>query len=207
MQVRLLEDGTYASNCYLVYDDAMTGAVIIDPSVSPKRFSGLLANLPPITMLILTHSHFDHMLAIDEWRSETGAPLAVSEADSYGLADPMLSCYRQFLGEERTFAPAEMLLKTGDVIPVGGEQLTVTEVPGHTPGCIILDSGELLFTGDTVFAGGGYGRYDLPGGDGAMLFRSIAAIMRIKGERRLFAGHGGEGLLSEEKKFYNFREE
>ena len=204
MQVRLLEDGTYASNCYLVYDDAMTGAVLIDPSVSPKRFAGLLATMPPITMLILTHSHFDHMLAIDEWRKETGAPLAVSKDDSYGLADPMLSCFRSFLGEERIFAPADRLLKTGDSIPVGSEQLTVTEVPGHTPGCLILDSGEILFTGDTVFAGGGYGRYDLPGGDAGVLFRSIAAIMRIEGERRLFAGHGEEGLLSEEKKFYNF---
>ena len=204
VKVHLLYDGTYASNSYIVYDDAETGAVLIDPSVSPKRAVGILANLPPISMLILTHSHFDHMLAIDEWRELTGAPLAVSEADSYALANPMLSCFRGFLGEERTFAPAEVLLKSGDVIPVGGEQLTVTEVPGHTPGCIILDSGELLFTGDTVFAGGGYGRYDLPGGDGSMLVQSIGAIMRIAGERRILAGHGEEGLLSAEKKFYNF---
>ena len=58
--------------------------------------------------------------------------------------------------------------------------------------------------GDTVFAGGGYGRYDLPGSDGNLLFQSIAAIMRIEGERRMLYGHGEESLLSEEKKFYNF---
>ena len=204
MKVRLLYDGTYASNCYVTYDDAMTGAVVIDPSVSPKNVAAVLADLPPISMLVLTHTHFDHMLALDEWRALTGAPLAVSAADSRGLTDPHVSCFRSFLGEERCFAPAELLLESGDTVAVGQESLTVTVVPGHTAGSILLDNGEILFTGDTIFAGGGYGRYDLPGGDGAQLFASIGAIMRITGERRILAGHGGEGLLSSEKKFYNF---
>lgn len=204
MKVHLLYDGTYASNCYVVYDDAMTGAVVIDPSVSPQRAVGALAELPPISMLILTHTHFDHMLAIDEWRRLSGAPLAVSALDSHGLTDPFLSCFRSFLREERRFAPAEVLLKNGDTVAVGKETLTVIETPGHTVGSIVLDSGELLFSGDTVFAGGGYGRYDLPGGDGALLANSIKNIMMIAGERRLLAGHGEEGLLSLEKKFYNF---
>ena len=204
VKVHLLYDGTYASNCYVACDDGMTGAVVIDPSVSPQKAEGLLASLPPVSMLVLTHSHFDHMLAIDEWRARTGAPLAVSAADSYGLGNPFLSCYRTFLREEKTFAPAEVLLQNGDTVAVGREKLTVVEVPGHTVGSILLDSGEILFTGDTVFAGGGYGRYDLPGSDGNLLFQSIAAIMRIEGERRMLYGHGEESLLSEEKKFYNF---
>ena len=204
MKAHILFDGTYASNCYIAYDDALTGAVVIDPSISLQKAQGILANLPPISMLILTHTHFDHMLALDEWRRLTGAPLAVSEADSHGLSNPTLSCFRSFLGEDRRFAPADVLLKNGDTVAVGREALTVMETPGHTPGSIVLDSGALLFTGDTVFAGGGYGRYDLPGGDGEQLVLSIGNIMRIPGERRLLAGHGEEGLLSLEKKFYNF---
>ena len=204
MKLHLLDDGTYASNCYIVYDDAMTGAVVIDPSVSPKKAMGILAGLPPISMLILTHSHFDHMLALDEWRALTGAPLAVSALDAHGLSNPTLSCFRSFLGQEQTFAPAEVILKNGDTVAVGSETLTVMETPGHTPGSIVLDSGELLFTGDTVFAGGGFGRYDLPGGNGDLLVVSLGEVMMIAGERRILPGHGEEGLLSVEKKFYNF---
>ena len=204
MKVHLLYDGTYASNCYIVCDDAMTGAVVIDPSVSPQRAMGILADLPPISMLILTHAHFDHMLALDEWREITGAPLAVSGQDAHGLSNPALSCFRSFLRQEKTFAPAEVLLKSGDAVAVGSESLSVIGTPGHTPGSIVLDSGELLFTGDTVFVGGGYGRYDLPGGSGDLLVVSLGDIMMISGERRLLPGHGEEGLLSLEKKFYNF---
>lgn len=204
MKVTVLHDGSYASNCYLVTDDRETGAVLIDPSVPPAYAARAVGALPPIDAILLTHGHFDHMLALAEWRAQTGAPLAIAAEDAPALSDPALSCYRSFLGEETVFAPPERLLAAGDTVAVGEEMLTVLSTPGHTPGSLTFDSGELLFTGDTLFAGGGYGRFDLPGGNGDLLVVSLGDLLLLPGERRVLAGHGEEGRLSEAKKYFNF---
>ncbi len=204
MKVTLFHDGTYASNCYLVTDDAETGAILIDPSVSPAFAERLAAPLPRINAILLTHGHFDHMLALDAWRQRSGAPVLISAEDAPAFGSPMLSCYLSFLGANTVHAPADRLLAAGDTVEVGEESLTVIAVPGHTPGSLAFDSGDILFTGDTMFAGGGYGRFDLPGGDGDLLAVSLGDLLMLKGERRLLAGHGEEGTLSAEKKHYNF---
>ena len=204
MKVIPLCDGTYASNCYLVSDDAATGAILIDPSLSPSVAERTIGALPPIDAIVLTHGHFDHMLALDEWRLRTSAPLLMSSYDAPALSDPAVSCYRGFLHKETVHAPADGFLSGGDSVAVGQEVLTVIETPGHTPGSLCLDSGSLLFTGDTLFANGGYGRYDLPGGDVALLASSLKALLSLAGQRRILSGHGEETTLSDAKQYFNF---
>lgn len=204
MKVTVLHDGTYASNCYLVTDDQGSAAVLIDPSVSPSFAEQSCGSLPRIDTILLTHGHFDHMLTLREWRIHTGAPLAMSAGDAMALSDPSRSCFRSFLGSEMTFDPPERLLAAGDTVAVGKEQLSVLETPGHTAGSLCFDSGEILFTGDTLFSGGNFGRYDLPSGSRDALALSIKTLLMLSGERRLLSGHGEEGNLSAEKKYYNF---
>ncbi len=204
MRATLLHDGTYASNCYLVEDEAGTGAVVIDPSVPPAYLVRRLGRLPGISAILLTHGHFDHMLALAAWRAETGAPLLMSEKDAPALSDSRLSCARLFLGEEMRFPSPEGFLSEGDTVRVGEECLTVLLAPGHTPGGLLFDSGELLFTGDTIFGDLGYGRFDLPGGDREVLFGTLGTILGMPGERTILSGHGGRGLLSTAKQYFNF---
>jgi glyoxylase-like metal-dependent hydrolase (beta-lactamase superfamily II) len=82
---------------------------------------------------------------------------------------------------------ADILLGDGDTI--GG--FSVLHTPGHTPGCICLyaEKDRLLFSGDTVFADGYFGRYDFPGGSRAELGRSLERLAALDVEG-LFAGHG-----------------
>lgn len=204
MQVTVLYAGSYAANTYLVTDDGGAGAILIDPAISPQAARIRLGEIPRIDTILLTHGHFDHVLTLAEWRTLTGAPVAIHRGDAPMLTDSYLSCYRFFLGQDVTFAPADRLLEEGDTIAVGAERLTVLSTPGHTPGSASFDSGEVFFTGDTLFAGGGVGRTDLPGGDSRLLAASLRRLLALSGERRLFSGHGEETTLSAAKNtFYN----
>lgn len=203
MKIRTFGGTGYSSNCYLVTDDGETAAVIVDPSVPPedvRRARGCA--LPPITAICLTHVHFDHMLALDAWREETDAPLCVHEADAGALGDPVRNVYRLFTGTDVTAAPAERLLRDGDRIAVGTEELTVWHTPGHTPGCVCYSAGSAVLTGDTLFASD-VGRTDLPGGDADTLRASLAALRRrLPASALLYPGHG-PGTTAAREAAYN----
>ena len=204
MRITTLYAGSYAANTYLVTDDRQTGAILIDPAISPRAAEIRLGEIPRIDTILLTHGHFDHMLTLAEWRALTGAPVAIHRDDAPMLTDSYLNCYRLFLGQDVTSAPADRLLSEGDTVAVGEETLAVLSTPGHTPGSATFDSGALLFTGDPLFAGGGVGRTDLPGGDMRLLADSLRRLLSLPGERTVLAGHGEETTLSAAKNmFYN----
>ena len=78
---------------------------------------------------------------------------------------------------------------SGDVVEVGGIELTLIHTPGHTPGsqCFLVDG--RLIAGDTLFLQG-CGRTDLPGGDAAALYRSVHdKLAKIPDDTILFPGH------------------
>ncbi len=197
MKVYSLYPASFASVCYLLTDDREREAVVIDPSVSPDAAEAAYGrSLPSVTGILLTHAHFDHMMALTAWREETRAPVFVHPEDVGAFGDSYRNAYRLFFGGEMTFSPPDGLLVPGESIPVGGEALRVLHTPGHTPGSCSFDSGENLFTGDTLFAEGGFGRTDLPGGDGVLLRRSLRSLLELPGERRVFPGHGEKTDLS-----------
>ena len=73
------------------------------------------------------------------------------------------------------------------------------ETPGHTPGGICLDTGEWLLSGDTLFCRS-VGRTDFPGGDAAVLRRSLKKLAELPGDRRVYPGHGEPTTLEDERK-------
>ena len=187
---------------YLVTDDAGENGVIVDPSVSCATVRARCGGLPKISAILLTHGHFDHILTLDEWREATGSPVCIASADACMLSDPRLSCFAQFLGSDKTFAQPERLLRDGDRIPVGGECLRVMLTPGHTAGSAVFVGDGFLLTGDTIFAGGGYGRTDLPSGSECDLRASIRDIFALGMHYRIYPGHGGDSVLEDEKYYH-----
>jgi glyoxylase-like metal-dependent hydrolase (beta-lactamase superfamily II) len=139
-----------------------------------------------IRTIVLTHCHFDHIARIKEIAHMCRARVAIHRADARGLVDDLCSLSMNFGARSPGIVP-DLMLAEGDMVG----DFVVLHTPGHTPGCICLYSEQdrLLFSGDTVFADGYFGRYDFPGGSRAELARSLDRLSALDVEG-LFAGHG-----------------
>lgn len=183
----------FQSNTYLVWSAGK--CAVIDPSV-PFDQSQLEGELEYI---IFTHAHFDHMLDIDSWVAETNAPVLISADEVDALSDPVRNCYKFFNGSERGFFGKARGLKDGDVLTLGDAEIKVMSSPGHTIGSLVYLADGFAFVGDTVFAGGSYGRTDLPTGDFYMLKSSINKIISLPEDTVLLPGHGPETSVKDYK--------
>jgi hydroxyacylglutathione hydrolase len=144
-----------------------------------------------LATLVLSHMHFDHTGGAAAVQGLTGAPAFAHPPDSKALAegDGAMTC-SGWMGERQR--PLKVsALKEGDIIDCGDAKLEVVHTPGHTAGSIcLLDRGTGdLFSGDTVFANGGVGRWDLPTGDHGALVTSLERLLELR-IRGLYPGHG-----------------
>jgi glyoxylase-like metal-dependent hydrolase (beta-lactamase superfamily II) len=91
-------------------------------------------------------------------------------------------------------------LAEGGLVRFGDVRLEVLHTPGHTEGSVSLVSAEdgVLFSGDTLFAGG-WGRVDLPGGDAAAMVDSLARLAALDPGLRVVPGHGRETTIERER--------
>jgi glyoxylase-like metal-dependent hydrolase (beta-lactamase superfamily II) len=142
--------------------------------------------------ILLTHGHFDHTGAVAKLLAHyPGLPVYLNQRDVYRGEDYHLRQYFPALPETIDYGE-------GDQVQVGDLHFSVLHTPGHTPGSVVLLCGDLLFSGDTLFAGS-CGRTDLPGGDSEEMFRSLARLGRLEGEYRVLPGHMEPSVLSREK--------
>lgn len=185
----------YASNTYLLTVDGE--CAVIDPSAP---FSEAELGGKKLKYILLTHGHFDHFLEIDSWVENTGATVVVSQKDRPALKDSHTNCYALFMYRDKGYYGDAKEVSEGDILTLGDEQIQVSEYPGHTVGSVVYTVGKHAFVGDIAFAGGGYGRFDLPGGDMHSLVRSLRRILSLEGDIRLYPGHGEGTTVNEYRK-------
>lgn len=197
--VETLVVGPLRTNCYLVYDEVSREAFVVDPGDEASHILDAVAkNNLRVQAVVLTHVHFDHILACEAVCRDLNAPLYVGAGDEAALIDDDRNLMRYFAPHSHLSLAADRLLYEGDVLTLGEQSLTVMETPGHTPGSICLLGEEVLIAGDTLFCGG-VGRTDFPGGDTATLRRSLARLMAIEGDRRVYPGHDMPATLARER--------
>lgn len=187
--------GELETNCYIMGSKETKEAVIIDPGDDYEKIINVLKghNLRA-RYIINTHGHIDHIGADYQFN----IPILIHTDDSHFLTSPEDDVFI-FFG--RRFPPTKpsRLLKDGDKIIVGEMDITVVHTPGHTPGGICLKYDNVLFTGDTLFAGG-IGRTDLPGGSSEKLLKSInEKIMALDEDITIYPGHGPASTIGDEK--------
>ena len=178
----------WESNSYLIVSSGQ--AALIDAGVSTKAvLEELTKENAGLEYIFLTHGHFDHTVTADALREATGAKLVIHKDDEEMLADAHKSALATFLGRYDTVKPCEKAIDDGERITLGDEEITVIHTPGHSKGSVCYLIGDKMFTGDTLF-NGGYGRYDLHGGDFDTLCASLSRLRAFDGKLNIFPGHG-----------------
>ena len=153
----------------------------------------------PIDLLVLTHGHFDHVMDAAKIVREKKCAIAMHRITEELIADKNL--FRRFgLDIEVEPVKATQLHEEGPSQVFLGTSFDLFEVPGHCPGSICLYDPEakILYGGDVLFAGG-VGRWDLPGGDRALLLDGIRKkLLILPDQTRVLAGHGPETSIGVE---------
>jgi len=207
MILKRLEVGPFASNCYIVGSEATKEGMIIDPGAEAEAILDTVSQLGlTVKLIVATHSHVDHIMALRHVREATGAPFAIHEAESGGkLMQGMARMMSMATGGSGEPPPKpDKLLKDGDYIDIGDLSFTVLHTPGHSTGGISIYGHGVVFSGDTLF-NFGIGRTDFPGCSHQVLIDSIKnKLMTLPDETVVLPGHGPETTIDVERGYNPF---
>ncbi|HEY32943.1 MAG TPA: MBL fold metallo-hydrolase [Dehalococcoidia bacterium] len=170
--------GGIVSNAYLLVCQKSKDSVLVDtPGDASKLLEQLQGTNP--RYILITHNHFDHLMAFSEVRSKLQVPVAAHPLDVLP-------------------SPPDILLGDGDTISFGDIALQVLHTPGHTPGSLCFYTDKYLISGDTLFPGG-------PGKTGSpdalkQIIKSITdKLLPLPDDTQVFSGHGDATVLKKEK--------
>jgi hydroxyacylglutathione hydrolase len=190
--------GPLGTNVHVLADERTREAVAIDTATPSLAWIAdeLAARDWTLKLIISTHGHWDHIGDNAAVAEHTGADIAVHSLDRHRLEQP-----------SPVAAPFEIVpsvpaveLAEGGLIRFGAIRLRVLHTPGHTEGsvCLMAEDDGVLFSGDTLFAGG-WGRVDLPGGDPDAMVASLSRLLMLEDPVAVLPGHGPSTTVGRER--------
>ncbi|MBC8506923.1 MAG: MBL fold metallo-hydrolase [Anaerolineales bacterium] len=183
MKAKLLTQavGPWPMNTYVVICTETNISAIIDPGSDPDTILAMTEGTK-VDKILLTHGHFDHVLALEKVKEATGAPVYLNPVDA-----------------EEFDVAFDVALEGGEQLPVGNLLLKAIHTPGHTSGQICFDLGDgRIIVGDTVFVGG-------PGKTGSAedFVATMKTMQKIvftwPDDTLFFPGHGPSGVIGVER--------
>lgn len=201
MKLYHLSSGPLRVNTYFLVNETSREAICIDGGENYKLIKRIeTENGFTIKHLLLTHAHFDHAGNAALLQAD-GARVYISEKDGEKLraGGTLASDFG------RKFEPvvADVLLLGGEKLSLCGTEIEVIATPGHTDGSLTFKTGDMLFTGDTLFLES-VGRTDFPTGDREEIIRSVKMLFALSGEYKVYPGHDDFTTLSHEIKYNLF---
>ena len=166
--------------------------MIVDPGDEAKRIKKFIEDqeLHPVAIL-LTHGHFDHVMAVDSVRAAYHIPVYAAEAEKETMHDASLNLSIN-MGGAMLSIEADHWLKDGETITLLDQEVRCILTPGHTVGgmCFYFSKAGMLFSGDTLFQES-VGRTDFPGGSMSEIVRSIREKLFVLPDAvQVYPGHG-----------------
>ena len=200
VRVEATADRRFGTNSYLVIDDDTKDAVIIDANFEPDLVIDVARkNDAKVRAILLTHTDVDHIAGLPALIEEFGAiPIAVHDAERAGLAagTPMRA---EFAVKADPVDNLEAL-NEGERYRAGSLDFEVLHTPGHSPGGVTLKIGNVLFTGDALFAGS-IGRSDFKNSNGPALLSGIKSKLLTQSDDAIvYSGHGPATTIGREKR-------
>ena len=225
--------GALATNCWLVHTVGDRATLLVDPGDEPQRIldavghpSGLRGARDPgldVVALVLTHAHFDHVLAVPAVAEALGLPVLAHPADAPVWPGELAHLRRHGRWDAGT-ATADLLrsdasaltpppgwrpwdgitepVTDGHEIRLGPLTATVLHTPGHTPGGLSVAIGSHLLTGDTLFPGGpGLTGEQWPTSDFDTIMRSVDRLMTWPDGTAVHPGHGSNTVIGAERPY------
>jgi hydroxyacylglutathione hydrolase len=198
LKVKKLILGIYSVNCYIVtLESKLNSCFIIDPGADFKSIDSYIVqeNLHP-EFILNTHGHFDHLGAAPQMIEKYNLPFYLHKDDENIALDPKKNM-SSLLGSNALSFSAYNLIDDGILDILEEHDVYIYEMPGHTPGSIIIKMQNFLFTGDLLFRGA-VGRTDLPGGSSKVLSMSLRTLKKFSPELSVNPGHGAASTLKNE---------
>jgi hydroxyacylglutathione hydrolase len=190
MIVKRFKVGWLSTNCYVVGCEETKEAAVIDPGLESEAEAKLILDYIKqsdlhIKYIINTHGHPDHISGNTAMKEATAAPILIHEN-----------------GDDHV--QVDRKLRDGDLIQVGNYKLAVLHTPGHTPCGICLVGDNVVFTGDSLFAGS-IGRTDFLGGSFQELINSIKTkLLLLPDSFKIYPGHESFSTIGDEKRYNPF---
>ena len=202
IQIRSVCCGTIQENAWIVGLEGRDDCVVVDPGDEYSKLAKAIGD-KKVSAILLTHGHFDHIMAVGELAAATGAPVYIHPLDMEMLDDMRLNGGLGLMGVSAMPGPAIHAKALDEELSAAGMDFEIIHTPGHSKGsvCLYLPDEGALFAGDTLFMGG-FGRMDLHGGSPLEMRESLRRLFTLPGEVRVYPGHGPSTTIGDERSRY-----
>lgn len=203
-----LNQVAFENTYYLENDDHL---LVVDPGSNWEDIYQKIQKInKPVAAILLTHTHYDHIMSLDKVRAEFGhPPVYVSKEEAAWLYQPL----DNLSGLDRhqdlpdvICQPAEEIVQLDQAYHIEGFHFYALATPGHSEGSLsyVFPDDHLVLSGDALFRET-IGRADLPTGDFDTLIRSIKEqLLTLPSHYQVYPGHGRATSIHHEKLFNPF---
>ncbi len=168
MQIKIQPMGYTQTNCYIVTIDGKD--LIIDPGMDATEW--VFNNTKNPVAILNTHGHFDHVWSNAELKKKLHIPIYVPKDDAFMLREDPLS-------QGTPPSEPDYLINGDETVDIEGIKVSYRHFPGHTPGCSIIEIGDVWFSGDFIFYQS-IGRWDFPYSSSTDMAKSLEKAIKIK---------------------------